>query len=484
MPCHWIGHDSVSRLGGRAGTVIAVAALLAACSAAQSNLQVQGSAGSMPPGPPSLPPSTILDTPPALPSPVPASGRLTLSQAVQLGLRTNPQIAAATSAIASAHENYNSQKSPINPTLGYGALNDAVAPLNYGFGFDIGSNWTYYATVETSGASRYRTWQSREQYHQAQFDAKATGLSLALSIISAYANLQIANSALDVELKVYDNMVKLSGLTEKRFETGTGQQADAVRARIAAIQEQQNVIADVANVEAARATLNTQLGRPQDAPIDAAEPLIYKPGPSASLDEITKVAENQRPELQSAKANLSSLRAAVGLERSNYYPDILFGKDLSATGVVWFGFSMPVDLGSIRGAVAKAKADVKTQEAQVEVERQSIDLDVKTSYINLEAARKQVETYEGGVLSMSQALVDQVRHGYELGANTIVDIITAENTYRSVETAYYSAIGAYEVAGYTLRHSISDLPDAFSSINLNPISATGTGALSGARNTP
>jgi outer membrane protein TolC len=416
---------------------------------------------------------------------VSASNRLTLDQAVQLGLRVNPQIAAASSAIVSAHENYNSQKSPVNPTLGYGALNDAVAPLNYGYGFDIGDNWTYYATVETSGAIRYRTWQSREQFHQAQFDAKTTGLSLALSIITAYANLQIANSALDVELKVYGNVVKLSDLTEKRFETGVGQQADAVRARIAAIQEQQNVTADVANVDAARAELNMQLGRPQDAPIDAAESLAYRPGPMRQLDELTKLAESRRPELQSAKANLSSLKATVGLERSNFYPNILFGKDLSATGVVWFGFSMPVDLGSIKGSVAKAKADVTTQVAQVEIERQNIDLDVKTSYINLVAARKQVDTYQGGILSMSQTLVDQVQHGYELGANTIVDIITAENTYRGVQTAYYSAIGAYEVAEYTLRHSIGDLPDAFSGTTLSRNLPTGTGPVaSGAKNTP
>jgi outer membrane protein TolC len=66
-------------------------------------------------------------------------------------------------------------------------------------------------------------------------------------------------------------------------------------------------------------------------------------------------------------------------------------------------------------------------------------------------------------MKMSETLVDQIRHGYELGANTIVDIITAENTYRSVESAYYSAVGAYVVAAYTLKHAVSDLPDSMSS---------------------
>jgi len=398
-----------------------------------------------------------------LPVPVPVMGQLSLNQALQLGLRQNPQIAAAKSSIVSARENYNSQKAPINPYFTYGALNDEVAPGNWQQGFTEGENYVFYYTFETNGAQKYRARQAREQLHQAEFDARTTGLSLSLSIIDAYVTLQIANRELEVEQTIYSNMVKLGDLTNKRYLAGSGTQADAIRAHIAAIQEQQNVIQDVANVNSARAALRNQLGLPQNAPVDAVEPLVYKPSTVGDLADLTRRAELSRPELHSANANLDSLRAVPGLARSQYYPDLFIAKDLGNDPYLWVGINIPFDLGSIRGQVRKAEADVKTQQAQVELERQSVDLDVKSSYINLLAAQKQVATYDGGMLSMSETLVDQIRHGYELGANTIVDIVTAENTYRSVESAYYVAVGSYVQALYTLRHSTGDLPDAFSS---------------------
>src|SRR5580692_2267723 len=70
------------------------------------------------PAPPALPLDQI--PPVELPVPVPAAGQLSLNQALQVGLRQNPQIAAAKSSIVSARENYNSQRAPINPYFTYG----------------------------------------------------------------------------------------------------------------------------------------------------------------------------------------------------------------------------------------------------------------------------------------------------------------------------------------------------------------------------
>ena len=91
--------------------------------------------------------------------------------------------------------------------------------------------------------------------------------------------------------------------------------------------------------------------------------------------------------------------------------------------------------------------------------RQSIDLDVKNSYLNLDAAQKQVATYDEGIMKYSETLLEQVRQAYVLGAKTILDVMNAELTYRAVLSAYYNAVGTYTVATYTLQHSIGDLPD-------------------------
>lgn len=393
---------------------------------------------------------------PGLEVPTPASpeGRLTLSQAVQVGLRDNPQTAASHYAVVSAHENYNSQKAPINPTVNYSAINSTVAPFDFVTGFALRSNYSAYATLETNGAIRYRTAQAREQLHQAQFDADTATLLLKLNLVTAYVGLQTANRALDVERQVYAAMKQIRDLTQKRFEIGSGPQADAIRARIAAVQEEQNLIADVAAVNAARAQLNQWLGHPQETLVDAADPLVYRPVAVPDPVALTRLAERSRPDLLSAKAALRALQAVPGLQRSEYYPNVVLGRDFGKDSPLGIGMVIPLDLGGIRGAVRKAQADVRVQEAQVELIRQGVDQDVKSAFIALDAARKQVDSYESGLLKQSETLLDQVRQGYLLGANTILDVVTAENTYRSVESAYIAAVGAYEQAVYTLEHAV------------------------------
>lgn len=408
-------------------------------------------------------PAQQLPSYPTPPQPVSVgpADTLTLAQAMQIGLQNNPQMTAAHYAVRSALENYKSEAAPINPTFEYAALNNTVAPLNWDTGFSQGANYSAYLTLETNGAQNYRARQYREAWHQSQFDAATTGLSLKLAILNAYVGLQAAKRALEVEMTVYGNMKKLADLTQKRFEVGSGPQSDSIRAKIAEIQEAENVITDVSAVNQARATLNNQLGRPQNSPIDVAEPLVYRKISVAPLMQLMDEAQGARPEIRSALANLASLRAIPGLNRSEYFPDVVLAKDFGSDGQIFIGASIPLDLGSIGHSISKANADAKSQAAQVVQERQAVELDVRSSWESFDAAQRQIDTYDSGILSMSQTLLDQVQHGYELGANSIVDLITAENTYRSVESSYYAAVGTYVQAAYTLKHSIGELPDNF-----------------------
>ncbi len=390
-----------------------------------------------------------------LPVPVPAANKISISQAVQIGLKDNPQTTASHFAVVSARENYNGQKSPVNPTVQYGALNNTVAPATVTDGLSQAANYTAYITVETSGAQKFRASQSKEQFHQAEFDAASLNLALKLNILTAYVNLETANRALEVEQTVYANLRQLAELTRKRFEAGAGNEADSIRANITAIQEEQNLIESVAAVNSARAVLNQQLGHPTDSPIDALTPLEFQPATIPSFSDLKAAAERRRPEVQSALANLKSLHASAGLARSAYYPDLVVGKDFTATGEVNIGFSVPIDLGSIKGSVRKAQADVRSQEAQVELARQAVDLDVKSSQISVLAAKRQVETYDNGILKQSERLFNQMKESYLLGGNSLLDVITAENTYRAVQSAYNSALGAYSVALYTLEHAVA-----------------------------
>lgn len=383
------------------------------------------------------------------PPPVAADQKITLAQAVETALQKNPQITASEHTVAGARANLGGQRAPINPTIAYSGLNNTVALTNFG----DPANYAVYFTVETSGRIRYRTGQARALLQGAQADAVTTRISVKQAVASAYIALQVANSALENEQEAYQTARRLSDLTEKQFKLGAAPETNAIRASVALNREEQNLIQAINSVRVARANLNVQVGREPDLPIDAAEPLRYTPI-ELSLTELRRQALLNRPEIRSAEASRRALQSAVGLQQSQYYPDTVVGSDLRFHNLQ-LGLVLPLfDFGGIRGAVRQAKEAVRTQEAQETLTRRQALLDVETAYASLVATRRTVQSFQEGVLPRTEALLHKVEQGYTLGASTILDLIDAQETYRTTRNDYTAAIGNHQQTAAQLERAV------------------------------
>jgi len=390
---------------------------------------------------------------PEMPPAVPAAQRLTLAQALTLADQNNLQIVTADRQVASAGANYRGQSAPLNPTLDFAQLNSTVSPPDFA---NI-SNYSAYVTIETSGRHRLRANQARAQLQGSRFDAQTARLAVRQGIADAYSALQVANAQLGNERDVYGAVAQLADLTERQFTLGAAPETNAISARIALTQEATNLVAAVTTVRTARAALNVQLGRAPEDPVDAAEPLAYAPVTVPAHDELVRQALENRPEIRSAAAARSALEAGVGLQRSQYFPDTVLGTSLAGGGIE-VGLVVPiVDLGSIHGAVSKAKEDVRVQEAQEAQTRQNVQLDVENADIALTQAQKAVAFYQDGILPRSQSLLQRVTQGYGLGGNTVLDVINAQQTYRQARNGYYAALGSYQQAVDQLDRAVGAL---------------------------
>jgi cobalt-zinc-cadmium efflux system outer membrane protein len=386
---------------------------------------------------------------PPLPPPVPKAQQITLAQAIGIALQQNPQQLAANHQVAGARANLSGQRAPLNPMIAYAGVNNTVTSIDPG-NLD---NYSLYFTLETSGRQRLRTNQARAQLQGTVADTQTTRLTVRQAVASAYITLQVANSALANERDTYATAQRLSDLTEKQFQLGAASETNAIRARIALTQEEQNLLKAINDVEVARANLNMQMGRAPETPVEAAEPLEYKPL-TVQLETLQRQAMLSRPEVQSAEAGIHALQAAEGLQRSQYYPDVTFGTS-GKFDQLQLGLTLPLfDLGSIRGAVRKAREDVRVQEAQTEQVRQTVQLDVQSAYLAFQRAQQQVESFQDGILPRAESLLKRIEQGYALGANTILDLIDAQNTYRDTRNDYYSAIGDYRQAVVQLERAI------------------------------
>jgi cobalt-zinc-cadmium efflux system outer membrane protein len=381
--------------------------------------------------------------------PVASEQKITLTQAVALALQHSPLIRAAAHQTAGARANLSGQRAPVNPTISYAGLNNTVTSFNLG----DPANYNIYYTLETSGRQRLRTDQARAQLQGTESDAETTRLTVRQAIANAYIDLQVADRALENERDVYGTAQRLSDLTEKQFRLGAAPETNAIRTRIALTQEEQNLLKATSDVLLARANLNVQMGRSPETPVDAADPLEYRPMPM-QLDRLQQRAVQSRPELRSAEAGKHVMQAAVGLQRSQYYPDLVFGV-AGNFDQLQLGLTLPLfDFGGIRGAVHKAQEDVKVQEAQIEQTLQTVQLDVVSAYLGVTRSQRLVESFQDGILPRAEALLKRIEQGYQLGASSILDLIDAQQTYRATRNDYYSALGDYRRAIALLERAI------------------------------
>ena len=386
---------------------------------------------------------------------VPESGRLTLQQAVLAAMRDNAQVKASRSLVEAAAANLSGQRAPLNPTFQYGGLNNTVAPpptLNV----SDPSNYGITFTVETNGANQWRTSQAANQLRQAKADALTASLNVRQAVTNAYVGLQIANRQLEDERAAYADAKRVRDLTRKQYETGAAPQTNSIRADISLTQELGNLLNQISAVKVARSNLNIALGRKPEEPVDAVEALDYAPI-HPDVQDLQKQASANRPELKSAEYNRDALRASVGLQRSQYFPNLFVGTDLRIvrTGVFLVGFTMPLfDFGGIHGAVKQAKKNAEAQESQISLEEQQVRQDVESAFQAVVVAEGSVEAFQGGMLPQAEGLEKRIEQGYVLGGNTILDLLDAQSTLRAARIAYYGAIGNYRQALAQLERAV------------------------------
>ena len=388
-----------------------------------------------------------------MPPTVAAGDRLTLDRAETLAFGLNPTIKAALANVKGARSNLEGQRVPANPQFAVAGINNTVTNS-----FDQPSDYNFLFTIETNGAIQWRTSQAANQWRQSLADAERAHATVRQSVAGAYVDLQVANANLQDEVEATDTATKLSDLAESQFKLGAAPETNAIRARIAVTQEEENLLRAISTVETARANLDIQIGRDAKTPIDVSEPLSYTPV-NVSVEELTKIADTHRPELRSAEYNLKALQAAVGLQRTQNYPVVYVGTDLNQVGHGSFelGLAMPLfDFGSIRGSVEKAQHDVEAQQAQNAQTVQSVSLDVQSAYSELQRSQRTVEAFQDGIIPRTKSLLDRVEKGFKLGAETILDLIDAQETYRSARNDYNNALGDHRRALAQLEHAIGE----------------------------
>lgn len=346
---------------------------------------------------------------------------------------------------------------------GAGRLLNPVASVGGHFGRNAaGTDEDYILSesFELGDKRRQRVLAARAERDAATLDRTAAQNDLAFSVKSAYYEAQRADAALQLARTALDNARKFAEAAQLQFTAGDVPRAQVTRSRIEQSRAEQAVSAAETDRANRFGALRSLVHLPDTAAFDLADPLTFTPI-NTTLADLKAFAITHRPDLMSAEKLRTNREALLHGSRAQSQPDLFVEarhSDVDPTiggNTLRFGLLFPViDFGRNRADASSAQAALTEQEAVIAEERRTAILEVETAYRNLAQARQTVEAYQGGRLESSRELLDQAQLGYSRGANTFLELLDAQQVYRSEQTDYTRALADYNVALAALQREV------------------------------
>ena len=343
------------------------------------------------------------------------------------------------------------------------ALQNPVFSIAGHFGKDTGGTDEDYLlsqTFELGDKYRQRLRAARFALESSRSDRQAARNDLVFNVQSAYyealradANRQLAQNALE-------NARKFADAAQLQYTAGDVARSQVTRSRIALNQAEQALAASETERANRFATLRSLTRMPDTALFSLSDTLNFAPT-TYKLADLQTYALAHRPDLQSAQQLRASREATLHGARAQSQPDLFvegrhsYIDPTTGGNTLRVGVLFPLyDFGRNRADVTVAQSSLTEQDAILAESRRVALLDVETAYRNLQQARSTVESFRGGRLDNSRELLDQAQIGYSQGANTFLELLDAQQVYRTEQTDYTRALADYNIALAALQRAV------------------------------
>ena len=392
----------------------------------------------------------------------PAAVKITLDDAIQLALQHNHSLLAARTTIQQNQAQEITANLRPNPNL--------FADWDYLPVFAPSSANTTYLQSSTEADAGVSYLIERGKKRQARLraakDVTAVTMStvaddertLTFQVASAFLNVELAESTLDLaqqDLKSFQNTVEL---TEIRYRSGAISQDDYLKIKIQLLQFQNDAAqAQLAKVQGL-ADLRQMLG-PESVPVnyDIVGQFEYQ-AVKVNLEDLQMRALQTRPDLRAAQQGITAANSQYLLAKADAKQDLTVQANYThVNGINGASFFTSIPLAIFnrnQGEIARTRyAITQSQELERQADNQ-VMTDVHDAFYNLQANDQIVQLYLSGYLAEAQADRDIAEYAYQRGAASLLDFLDAERSYRATQLNYRHVLAAYLTALEQLHEAV------------------------------
>ena len=384
-------------------------------------------------GPPAPPPSSPLQSLTPREGSLPAS--LTLQQALDEAENRSPAVVAARARVDAAEARIRQAGFRANPELSLEVENFLGTGDLSGF---QGTETTIAVNqrLDLGGRRRTRVAAARVDLVIEQLRLATARADLAQSIRGQFARAVIARERFRIASENEEIARDLARVAGILVQEGRDPPLRAIRARSAAAQATAELEAARAEEQAARGTLAVLFGvaAPPESLVGGLVDLEPRTiDPEQSLDVRLAEAERLR-----AEADVDRETAATRLD-----PAVGLGvRHVSETGDVALvgGVSLPLRVfDRNQGNIAAARANVRAAEANFANAVAAARVRGRNAIVNVEAAAARVEALERAAVPEAAEALRLAQLSYREGRATLLDLLDAQNAYRSAQAALADA---------------------------------------------
>ena len=396
-----------------------------------------------------------------------AQERLTLSEAIRIGLENNYAIRIAKNDMRLAANNTRAGNAGMLPQVNAtftnsgatnnvhqdlitGASNDIKGAVSSALTAGIALNWTIFdGFAMFTNYDRLKEIQAigEVQYRRTVENSVAQIITQYYDIISQRETLASLQEAVEVSKKRLD-------ITRSRLELGAGSEQKVLQATIDYNEDRAAFLRQKAVLERSAITLNQLLARTTNPDFTAADSLMLRP--QLLQESIRSTALTSNTSLTLAQKNKSIAELDLSVLNAQWYPQISvtsgfnFQRTTSQTGLVLSGTSLGVNYGitasinlfegwNLQRRIENAKIGISTAEETISLTKTQVESDIARAYRGYRAAVELVELEtQNRVLTKQNISISLER--YALGAMNELEIRQAQKSMTDAETRTIRAL--------------------------------------------
>jgi outer membrane protein TolC len=328
-----------------------------------------------------------------------------------------------------------------------------------------------YSTADASVSATIFNFTSIQRFRAARTAEDAAKLSYqdtldAVTLVVGNSYLQVieAGSRIEAQEAQVRNAKALYDQALDSFQAGTAPKIDVTRTEVQLHTEQYNLSLARNNFDIAKLNLARAIGLPLGQQFDLADQLPYSDINPPTLEDALKQAYKSRSDFRSVLGSQKAAERELSAARGERYPVVAMNGDYGDVGStfghsngnfsVQAGVRVPLFTGGrIRGEITEAEATLRQRKAEAENVRGEVDYDVRAAYLNLNAAKEQVDVGKRNVDLANESLA-RSKDRFASGVTDSVEVVQAEQALASANDQYITSIYSHSVAKLALARAL------------------------------